>query len=318
MNIEYRIANEAIFDFRFTIYDLNRQSATGNRKSTREAFTLIELLVVISVIALLMAILMPALAGARASSRTLACKSNLRQLLIASIGYATENDGFYVPAASDIWDNAGLNRWHGRRDTLDEPFDPLMGPLAGYLADGRVKECPARVTFVTGLEWSANFEQGCGGYGYNMTYIGSRIWQNGVHSMQTWKDTYALTTRMTEIAAPGQTLMFADTAMARPQARGTRDEGRGTSLIEYSFAEPPFTVYSGRPVTEFYMSPSIHFRHGNLPAGRQGRANIGWADGHIDPRQMAQFDGENAYGVHSTGMKLGWFEPINNTPFDLE
>ncbi len=316
MNIEYRIANEAIFDFRFTIYDLNRQSATGNRKSTREAFTLIELLVVISVIALLMAILMPALAGARASSRTLACKSNLRQLLIASIGYATENDGFYVPAASDIWDNAGLNRWHGRRDTLDEPFDPLMGPLAGYLADGRVKECPARVIFVTGLEWSANFEQGCGGYGYNMTYIGSRIWQNGVHSMQTWKDTYALTTRMTEIAAPGQTLMFADTAMAKD--RSSPAGGRG-SLIEYSFAEPPFTVYSGRPVTEFYMSPSIHFRHGNRSGPPSAsKANVGWADGHIEPCRMAQSDRTNAYGVRSAGMRLGWFEPINNTPFDLE
>jgi hypothetical protein len=134
---------------------------------------------------------MPALTAARSSSRALACKSNLRQLLIAGVGYATENDGFYVPAASDIWDNAGLLRWHGRRDTLDEPFDPLRGPLAGYLADGRVKECPAKVDFVKGLAWKTNFEQGCGGYGYNMTYIGSRLWQNGVHSTQTWKDVHA-------------------------------------------------------------------------------------------------------------------------------
>ncbi len=307
-----------------------------------KAFTLIELVVVIAVIAALCAILMPALTAARSSSRALACKSNLRQLLIAGVGYATENDGFYVPAASDIWDNAGLNRWHGRRNTLDEPFDPLRGPLAGYLADGRVKECPAKVDFVRGEAWKTNFEQGCGGYGYNMTYIGSRIWQNGVHSTQTWKDAYALTTRMTEIASPGQTLMFADTAMGTALvARGSSlTESRGPSpdsrfsLIEYSFAEPPFTVYSGRPVTEFYMSPSIHFRHGmgtalvargsSLTESRgpspesRYRANIGWADGHIDPRQMAQFDRENAYGVHSTGVKLGWFEPINNTPFDLE
>ena len=277
-------------------------------KRQAKAFTLVELVVVISVIALLMAILMPALTGARAGSRALACKSNLRQLLIASIGYATENDGFYVPAASDIWDNAGLYRWHGRRDTLDEPFDPLRGPLAGYLADGRVKECPAKVDFVTGLEWSANFEQGCGGYGYNMTYIGSRLWQGGIGSVRDWKDSYAKTTRMTEIATPGETLMFADTAMANNLSSPAGGQG---FVIEYSFAEPPFTVYNGRPVTEFYMSPSVHFRHGNL-------SNIGWADGHIDPRQIAEFDGENAYGVHSAGMKLGWFEPINNTPFDLE
>ena len=266
-----------------------------------KAFTLTELLVVISVISLLMAILMPALAAARSRGRALACKSNLRQLLLAGLGYATENDGAYVPAASDMWDNAGLHRWHGLRENLNDPFDSLRGPLAGYLADGLVKECPAKADFLKGQDWKTNFEQGCGGYGYNMTYIGSRRWQNGVHSIEGWKDSYALTTRMTEVASPGQTLMFADTAIANNKRY----------LIEYSFAEPPFSVRNGLPVTEFYMSPSINFRH-------RSRANIGWADGHIDPRSMEVFEGENAYGIQSADMKLGWFEPISNTPFDLE
>lgn len=262
---------------------------------------MIELLVVISVIAMLMAILMPALGAAKSESRSLACKSNLRQLLLASTGYATEHDGSYVPAASDLWDRAGLNRWHGRRATRDDPFDPLLGPLVGYLADGRVKECPARVDFVKGRDWSANFEQGCGGYGYNLTYIGSRLWQGGVASVQAWKDSYALTTRMTEIASPGETVMFADTAMIKD----------GRSLIEYSFVEPPFAVLSGQPAVGFYLSPSIHFRH-------RGRANIGWTDGHVSPRPMAKFDEQNIYGVNSAEMNLGWFDPIDNTLFDLE
>ncbi|MHC4228219.1 MAG: prepilin-type N-terminal cleavage/methylation domain-containing protein [Planctomycetota bacterium] len=286
------IVTFAIFDCRLPFF--------ANRKSIK-GFTLIELLVVISVIALLMAMLMPALGAARSESRALACKSNLRQLLLAGIGYATENDGSYAPAASDMWDNAGLHRWHGRRDTLDEAFDPLRGPLAGYLADGRVKECPGKVDFVKGQDWKTNFEQGCGGYGYNMTYIGSRMWQGGAGSVQAWKDSYARTTRITEIATPGETLMFADTAMAKDQK----------SLIEYSFAEPPFAVAGGEPLTGFYMSPSVHFRHRN-------RANVGWADGHIDPRRLAKFDGENAYGVNSTEMKLGWFEPVDNSPYDLK
>jgi prepilin-type N-terminal cleavage/methylation domain-containing protein/prepilin-type processing-associated H-X9-DG protein len=267
----------------------------------RQGLTLIEVLTVISVVALLIAILMSPLGAARSGSRALACKSNLRQLLLAGIGYATENDGAYVPAAQDMWDNAGLYRWHGTRDTLDDPFDPLRGPLAGYLADGRVKECPAKVDFVKGQDWSANFEQGCGGYGYNMTYIGSRLWQGGIDGAQAWRDAYAATTRMTEIAAPGRTLMFADTAMAN---------GPGC-LIEYSFAEPPFTVQNGRLVTEFFMSPSIHFRH-------RDQANVGWSDGHVEPRSMAPFDGENIYRVDSTGMNLGWFAPLDNSAFDLK
>ena len=105
-----------------------------------KAFTLIELLIVVSIIGLLLAVLMPALGAARSGSRALACKSNLRQLVIANIGYATESDGYYVPAASDMWDNAGLHRWHGRRDALDKPFDPLRGPLIGYHADAQEYE----------------------------------------------------------------------------------------------------------------------------------------------------------------------------------
>jgi len=267
----------------------------------RKAFTLIELLVVVAVISLVMAMLMPALASARSQARGLVCRSNVRQLLTANTGYAVENDWFYVPAASDMWDNAGLHRWHGVRDNLDEPFDPLRGPLAGYLTDGEVKECPQRVKFVKGQDWNTNFEQGCGGYGYNMTYIGSRMWENGRIAGDAWKEVYERTTQVTEVGRPGETLMFADTAMSND----------GLLLIEYSFAEPPFTVYEGRPIKSFYMSPSIHFRH-------KGRANVGWVDGHIEQRQMGKFGDKNAYGIDSGSLRLGWFEPIDNTPFDLE
>ncbi len=271
------------------------------RNKTEKAFSLIELLLVISIITLLLAIIMPALAAARSGTRDLVCKSNLHQLLIANSSYATDNDGFYVPAASDMWNNAGLHRWHGTRETLDEPFDPRRSSLMGHLADGRIKDCPEKIDFIKGQDWNTNFEQGCGGYGYNMSYIGSRLWNNGISSLQAWKDAYATTTRITEIAAPSQTLMFTDTAMANDD----------THLIEYSFAEPPFTVYNGKTITGFYMSPSIHFRHRN-------HANIGWADGHTGQSRIANSCLKNIYGIDSDGMKLGWFEPINNTQFDLE
>ena len=266
-----------------------------------KAFTLFELLVAISVISLLLAILMPALSAAKSGTRAIVCKSNIRQLLLASTSYANEHDGFYVPAASDMWDSPGLHRWHGSRDTLDQKFDATKGPLVEYLADGRIKDCPAKRDFLNGHNWNTNFEQGCGGYGYNMTYIGSRLWQSGIFSTQTWKDAYTRTTRMTEISAPSKTLMFTDTAMAKNE----------NFLIEYSFAEPPFTVYNGRPVTDFYMSPSIHFRHRDY-------ANIGWADGHAGQCRLTNSGSKNTYGINSVDMKLGWFEPVNNTLFDLE
>jgi len=262
---------------------------------SKKAFTLVELLVVIAIIALLMSILMPTLAAARAQGEAVVCKSNIRQLILANIGYSDENDGFCVPAASDMYAGGkNLHRWHGVRDSRDEPFDPLRGPLVGYLADGKVKECPGKVGFVK--DSNTSFEQGCGGYGYNMTYIGSRMWSDGYT-----RRAYETTTKDCEVRQPAQTLMFADCAMSLENG----------SYIEYSFAEPPHFVMNGQLFTGMYASPSIHFRH-------RDRANIGWADGHTDSRQMAEFKGKNAYGVDSADMKLGWFEPIDNTPFDLE
>ncbi len=264
-------------------------------------FTLVELLVVIAIIALLMGILVPALAYARSSAKGLVCRSNLRQLVLAGIAYAGENDGCYVPAASDMWDDAGLHRWHGVRDSLDEPFEPNCSPLAGYLGEGQIKECPDRVGFVKGDDWNTNFEQGCGGYGYNMTYLGSRLWSERISNMQDFQAAYARTTRMIEVGTPSATLMFADTAMSN-------DEG---AYIEYSFAETPFTVYNGKVMSWFYMSPSIHFRH-------KSQANVGWVDGHVGASQMADFEDENAYGVDSSAMGLGWFAPVDNSLFDLK
>ena len=279
---------------------IGRHDKRMERSHSMGAFTLIEVLVVISILTILVALLTPALAGVRCRARGAVCCSNLHQLVLANLGYGTENGGFFVPAASDIWDNAGRHRWHGVRNSLDEPFDPSKGPLAGYLAEGRVKECPARVGFTKGREWNYNFEQGCGGYGYNMAYLGSRLWDASIGGSEAFRLAYGRTASVQEVRSPGGTLMFADAAMANG----------GASLIEYSFAEPPFAVFGGQVMSEFYMSPSIHFRH-------RRHANVGWADGHAGFGLMADFDAPNAYGAESSALELGWFEPVDNTWFDL-
>ena len=61
--------------------------------STR-AFTLIELLVVISIIAVLAGMVLGALGPIRESVRSTTCKSNLRQIGMAVITYAGDNEGF--------------------------------------------------------------------------------------------------------------------------------------------------------------------------------------------------------------------------------
>ena len=67
--------------------------------SRKRGFTLIELLVVIAIIAILMAILMPALNRAREQGRRAVCQGNLKQLTLAWMMYADENDGKIVNGA---------------------------------------------------------------------------------------------------------------------------------------------------------------------------------------------------------------------------
>lgn len=64
---------------------------------SQRAFTLVELLVVIGIIALLISVLMPALTKARASAKTTACLSQLRQVGIAATNYVSTERNNLAP-----------------------------------------------------------------------------------------------------------------------------------------------------------------------------------------------------------------------------
>ena len=73
----------------------DKRICCGSERPQRDrgrGFTLIELLVVISIIALLMAILIPTLSRARRQATSGVCLSNQRQLVLAWVVYAQDND----------------------------------------------------------------------------------------------------------------------------------------------------------------------------------------------------------------------------------
>lgn len=116
---------------------------------TKDGFTLIELLVVVAIISLLVAILLPNLARARMEARKTVCLSNVRQIALATITYAGENDGRTMPVLE--YDNGG-GVYNSLPDYMCSGNGSVYGMGAlitrGYL-DGKMLYCPLsmRVTY---------------------------------------------------------------------------------------------------------------------------------------------------------------------------
>lgn len=101
-------------------------------------FTLIELLVVIAIIAILAAILFPVFAKVREKARQTSCASNMKQIGLAMLQYAQDNDEF-APMQGNL--AAGCDQNNANCKPQNQ-WSATMWAIYPYIKSAGVYKCP--------------------------------------------------------------------------------------------------------------------------------------------------------------------------------
>jgi len=226
-------------------------------REPRCAFTLIELLVVIAIIAILAAMLLPALSRAKEKARASACLSNSRQIGLAFVMYADDNNDFMVPL-----EMLGTPP----RDAYVPNGPTIWWPdlLKKYLPNKHASDCPSVVgTNQTGIPTGPPSASGKGRFGIGMNHI--------EFSYSPWAGDKIASLRLSSVKKPSESVVFADSGKVKNFVEKDPDlwtEIRGAQLL-------------------YFLTPSHPDYAANNPHRvinrHAGRAMSTWADGHGEP-----------------------------------
>src|SRR5579864_4497843 len=118
---------------------------------TQSAFTLIELLVVIAIIAILAAMILPALAKAKTKAQGIYCLNNEKELTLAWLQYADDNQNNLVPNHDGGVTDYNLSWVPGWLDFQPNNTDNtnvnylMLSKIAPYTKTKSIYKCPADI-----------------------------------------------------------------------------------------------------------------------------------------------------------------------------
>ncbi|RYG49232.1 prepilin-type N-terminal cleavage/methylation domain-containing protein [bacterium] len=269
----------------------------------KRAFTLIELLVVIAIIAILAAILFPVFAQAKAAAKKTASLSNSKQLGLASIMYAGDQDDTFCAQGQP---NAG-NNWGWQmtwvmhtipymknydilRDQSDSHKGPdWSGPMYSFVANGVLAGACGEAT------WSWKF-------------------QGVINASRDWFDSAPRSG--SSVGLPAESIMFAQRFKMHPNSWMYAEGIRGAF-------DPWATVLMGPDGVDAERSlPGQKNGQWSAPVGDyngviadvySGTSNFAFADGHAKSMRPTQtvdiakgVASNNAGGCANSGFLKMW------------
>jgi prepilin-type N-terminal cleavage/methylation domain-containing protein/prepilin-type processing-associated H-X9-DG protein len=278
-------------------------------------FTLIELLVVIAIIAILAAMLLPALGRAKDRAQGTACLNNTKQIGLAIIMYAGDQDD-YFPLIDPSWTggpyvNSRGVACGGEWNLKTGKPNTIAPMLQSYQPNNKVWVCPKRKRGLTYKTEPGTWDPSITGflsYGFN---------ELGVFGRANPADTYRLLKfRASNTAKPSETVAVADSSGSNdpgesyPGGAANDFKGDGAWLDEiWALDSGPSAPANGKN----HRLQTAYAKHNQ-------RVNVIFVDGHAAGSLPSKLTWGQFYGIFDNGALLENstrpYSPISKPAYD--